>query len=147
MVLRLRWALNIRSSVGGIYVLAGMVQFTGQTKLDSIAIDDWLGVADFISGNHSHFRHRSFASDASKTTLVNRSSICDQPSCEPGFHAHPIRPTQFATCLFGHFDRLGDNRMDDDCRLALPSLGVDSASAVPDLGFDCHCSSIVHYYQ
>lgn len=122
-----------------------MVQWTVKAILDASSIHDRADLADSLSSDSGDVRLRIRAVFTAENSARCRSAIRCQPHLKRDLYTDSIWPAESAAGSSGHFDRLEFDYLDDDCCLALLSMGCGRSTSVLCLGVTCNDSTAVNY--
>ena len=111
-----------------------MVQLARQTPVDARPGDHRTDLADSLPDHPGQLWVRLRSGDPKESAVDCDVAVRHKPCDESDLHADPVRNAEPAAGGGGHPDRLGDNHLDDDRRLATLLLGGRGSSALLYLG-------------
>ena len=125
--------------------MARLVQFARQTKLDASPSDHRPDLTDSLPDHRHHVRLRLCASRATESPVARGAAVRHQSRRQPDLHSDSVWDAESAISVGGHFDRAGNNRLDDRRHLAALSLGGIGPGSILGLGFDCDGTATVDH--
>lgn len=116
------------------HVLDRMVQWTGQTRLDASASNDWDDMAIAVSGDLGEFWLCDSASGERQSELVGSVAVCDQLGSESDLHADPIWNAEPSLSFVGHCGGVDHDSLVHASGLAALQMGFPGTDPVFHLG-------------